>query len=155
MQIVMGIDPGINKTGWSILSGNRSNVWYVASGVIATSASNSIAQRLGYMSYELDKLIILHKPTIVSIEDTFVNMNAQSSLILAQARGLIIGTVGRHDLDVVEYKPNAIKKTVTGYGHASKEQIITMLKFIFPSIMSKSPDQNDAISVAYTYIMHN
>ncbi|MDR2527169.1 MAG: crossover junction endodeoxyribonuclease RuvC [Rickettsiales bacterium] len=152
---VIGIDPGLIKTGWGIVEKQDNNIKYVESGTIYTNTKKSIGERLLNIYNNINYLIELYKPEQFAIEETFVNNNPITSLKLGQARGIAILTSAINNIPFFEYSPNSIKKSVTGVGKAHKEQIMAMIKYIFPSSVVKSEDEADALSVAICHCNHN
>ncbi|MGD9638961.1 MAG: crossover junction endodeoxyribonuclease RuvC [Alphaproteobacteria bacterium] len=144
----LGIDPGLNKTGWGIIDFANSRLKYVSDGVIKTSAEDSISKRLLTIHNELSDVISRFEPQEVAIEEIFINKNPVSTLKLSQARGAAILSSALHGLQVFEYSPNEIKKTVVGTGHAAKQQIAMMIKVLLPEYKHKSPDSADALAAA-------
>lgn len=153
-MIIIGIDPGLNNTGWGIIEQNQNALTYVASGVIKPNAKLPLAQRLYMIDSELDKVISLYKPNTSAIEETFINKSGSSSLKLGMARGVAFIAPARHGIDVGEYSPNKIKKSVVGAGHASKDQIQMMVKILLPKADFKSEDEADALAIAICHAHH-
>lgn len=149
-MIILGIDPALTKSGWGIIEAKDSSINYIASGTITTKSNELLEKRLDFIYSEIDKLISLHKPSIVGIEEIFVNVNAASSIKLCHARGAIIAAIGKHKLPLKEYAPNKIKKTISGAGKADKSQIIYMVNMLMPNANVTSPDEADALAIAYT-----
>jgi crossover junction endodeoxyribonuclease RuvC len=145
---IIGIDPGLIKTGWGIILNEKNELSYIASGVIKINPKLPMAERLGVIYSELKKIIEIYKPDEFAIEETFVNNNPISSLKLGQARGVAMLTASLCGLKVYEYSPNCIKKSVTGVGKAQKQQIMAMIKYILPVVNLKSEDEADALAVA-------
>lgn len=153
-MIVLGIDPALRNVGWAVILQEAGKLKYLSSGVINTDSSQMVHKRLAYITTCLEKTILDYKPNIIALEETFVNMNNASSLKLGYARGAIMALVGKYDINFQEFKPNTIKKTVTGYGHAEKSQILHMIKLLLPSTSQiKNADEADAIAIAYTSIV--
>ncbi len=151
---ILGIDPGINNIGWSILeetSGGQ--IKYIASGKITTNPQDTITSRLALIFVKLTEVISSHKPDIASLEEIFININPKSSMTLSFARGTILCCIGYNNLTSLEFAPNTIKKTIVGNGKADKQQIMKMLKFIIPHLSFSSADEADAIAIAYTGII--
>src|SRR5687768_10714615 len=119
-MIILGIDPALSKLGWGIVKKDRDKIKYIASGMIKTTSTTPMCQRLATISLKLEETIKLYCPDMVAMEETFINKNASSSLALGYARGAVMALVGRYELPFREYKPNAVKKTVVGVGHAEK-----------------------------------
>ena len=147
-MIILGVDPGLIKTGWGIIKKINNSISYISSGTIKTKTDIPIGERLKNINYELDKIIKEYCPNEFAIEITFVNDNAVSSLKLGQARGVAILTAALNNLEVFEYSPNQIKKTVTGVGKARKEQVGMMVKCLLPAVNLKTEDEADALAIA-------
>lgn len=151
-MLVLGVDPGLLKTGWGIVKFMNGNLIYVDSGTIFTDSKLSMEKRLKNIFNNLDSIIKKYNPIHMSIEETFVNNNPLSSLKLGQARGVAILTAGINNIEVFEYLPNAIKKAVTGIGKAKKEQMVTMVKCLLPLSNTKTEDEADALAMAICHI---
>lgn len=146
---VIGIDPGLNNIGWAILEQISNSIVYIASGKLVTKSCETKSQRLGFISVEIEKIITEYGPLLAAVEETFINVNAQSSISLSQARGAILSSIGRLSIDLIELAPNKIKKTIVGNGRAEKEQVQKMLKLVIPKVTFNSSDEADAIAIAY------
>lgn len=148
---ILGIDPALNLLGWGIIEIRSPKIHYVASGVIKTDSKEAVHKRLSYITDRIREIIEHHKPDLIAMEETFVNINAVSSLKLSYARGAIMALIGKYDLPYFEYKPNMVKKTVTGAGHAEKYQLAHMIKLILSGVPTLGKfDEADALAVAYT-----
>jgi crossover junction endodeoxyribonuclease RuvC len=154
-MIILGIDPGLVKTGWGVVSYEKSVLKFIACGQIKTSDKMDLCSRLGVLSEGLAKVIRDYDPDEVAIEETFVNKSGQSTLKLGQARGALILTVAQAKIPLEEYAANLVKKTVTGNGHAEKEQVQVMVKMLLPHASFDNADAADALAVAITHSMHN
>ena len=154
-MIILGIDPGLNKTDWGIISYEKNVLKFIACGTIKTSDKDDTCKRLAAISEGIKKVIIEHDPDVAAIEETFVNNNGPSSLALGQARGAAILTLGQHGLSVSEYAATLVKKTVTGNGHAEKTQISAMVKMLLPGSSADSADSADALAVAICHSSHS
>jgi crossover junction endodeoxyribonuclease RuvC len=149
-RIVLGIDPGLAHTGWSVVSMSGSIVKYVASGVLHSKQGDELSVRLSYLHSEVIGIIEQYKPIACAIEKTYVNINSASSLKLAHARGAILAAVGASLIEVMEYEAKTVKKTIVGNGNADKLQVARMLKLLMPELEleTKAGDQSDAIAIA-------
>ena len=148
---IIGIDPGLQKTGWGIIEKNGNALGYIASGLIKTNAKAPLAERLAHLHHELSSAITQHTPQTAGVEETFVNKNPASALKLGQARGVVLAVPAILDLPVGEYSANKIKKSVVGTGHASKEQIQMMIRTLLPASGKITEDEADALAVAITH----
>ena len=153
-MIVLGLDPGLGTTGWALIrvEGNRLN--HVANGQIRTDSSQPLARRLAALADTLDALIEEFKPGSAAIEEVFVNRNAQSTLKLGQARGVLLMCAARAGIDVGEYAPTLVKKAVVGTGGAEKSQVHAMVSRLLPGTKIAGADAADALAVAITHAHH-
>lgn len=150
-MIILGIDPALGCVGWGVIEVKGARHIYLASGVIKTTTKESITQRLAAILNKIEDILNIYKPSLVAMEETFVNINADSSLKLGYARGAIMAIIGKYNLNLEEFKPNKIKKTVTGAGHAEKAQVMHMIKILLPEANDiQKYDEADALAVAYT-----
>ena len=155
MSLIIGIDPGLVKTGWGVVDYTKGNLKFIACGLIKTNDKEPLSKRLGVLSTGLAEAIEKFAPHQAAIEETFISKGAQSALKLGQARGALILTVEQNGLPLAEYAANLVKKTVTGTGHAEKQQIGAMIKILLPNATPKSEDEADALAVAITHAMHS
>ena len=145
---VMGLDPGLRTTGWGIIDVTGSRLSHVANGTVTSDAKAGLADRLAQLFEGLQQLITTWQPQAAAVEETFVNKNPASTLKLGQARGIAMVVPGLAGLDVAEYAPNQIKKSVVGVGHADKQQIHMMVGVLLPGIDIGGSDAADALAVA-------
>jgi len=149
---IIGIDPGLTKTGVGIVDVKNNNLSFVASTTIHSQTSDSLEKRLLKFNTYLTNFIQEYKPTDSAIEETFINNNPVSSLKLGHARGALILTLGLCGLNVSEYASTAVKKAVVGVGRADKNQVQKMIKILLPKANFKSEDEADALAVAICHI---
>lgn len=155
-MIILGIDPALVNCGWGVIEANSGKFRFLASGVIRTKSSELMTSRLAKIASEFENILVKYSPDLVAMEETFVNNNALSSLKLGYARGAVMSVVGRHKLDFRELKPNLVKKTVVGVGHAEKAQVLHMVKLLIKgSVHITNFDESDALAVAYTAGVHS
>lgn len=152
---ILGIDPALSSLGWGVLSVYNSKIIYIDSATVTTKSVTPIHNRLWKIVNEIEKVIEIHKPQAISMEETFMNINANSSLKLGYVRGALMSVIGKSHLPFYEYKPNKVKKTIVGVGHADKEQVKHMIKIMISGIKgSISLDESDALAVAYTCLVN-
>src|SRR5687768_8088022 len=151
---IIGIDPGLRRTGWGIVDSLGSRLSFVAAGTIKPNDSMSLAERLCAIHDGLAGVLAEFAPDEAAVEATFVNRDAAATLKLGQARGVAMLVPARAGLSVAEYAPNAVKKTVVGAGHAEKEQIRMMVGFLLPRAKFDSDDSADALAVAICHAHH-
>jgi crossover junction endodeoxyribonuclease RuvC len=151
---IIGIDPGLRRTGWGVVESDGVRLGYVASGLITSDGDDELAYRLRQLFEGLLGVIASMKPDEAAVEETFVNKDPRSTLKLGQARGIALLAPASRGLKVAEYTPNQIKKTVTGAGHAEKQQIQAMVGFLLPKAKFDSADEADALAIAICHANH-
>jgi crossover junction endodeoxyribonuclease RuvC len=151
---IIGIDPGLRRTGWGVVESDGVRLGYVGSGLITSDGDDELAYRLRQLFEGLLGVIAAMKPDEAAIEETFVNKDPRSTLKLGQARGIALLAPASRGLKVAEYTPNQIKKTVTGAGHAEKRQIQAMVGFLLPKAKFESADEADALAIAICHANH-
>lgn len=151
---IIGIDPGLRRTGWGIIESEGARLIYVACGVITSNAEDDLAYRLRSVFEGLTSVLTAFSPSEAAVEETFVNDNAKATLKLGQARGMALLAPAMAGLKVAEYPPNLIKKTVVGAGHADKKQIQAMVGFLLPKAKFESADEADALAIAVCHANH-
>ena len=151
---IVGLDPGLRRTGWGVIDSDGVRLIYVASGVIVPPADDELAYRLRFIFEGVSGILSSFKPQEAAVEETFVNENPRSTLKLGQARGTVLLAPAMAGLKVAEYTPNLIKKSVVGSGHAEKQQIQAMIKFLLPKAKFDSADEADALAIAITHANH-
>jgi crossover junction endodeoxyribonuclease RuvC len=150
---IIGIDPGLQRTGWGLIDVNGNNLTHISHGTVVTNPKMSTPQRLTQIFDELSQQINIWLPQEAAIEEVFVNKNPVSSLKLGQARGVAMMAPAKLGLGVWEYPANLIKKSVVGAGHADKKQVQMMIKVLLPGIDASS-DAADALAVAICHANH-
>jgi crossover junction endodeoxyribonuclease RuvC len=150
-MIILGVDPGIARTGWGIIVRSGNNTKSLDHGCIDTQAGLPIERRLQILCSDITRIIKKHKPQALGIEDLFFNTNAKTALIVGQARGAIIVTAANLGLDVFSYTPLQVKTAITGYGRAEKDQMGKMVKMLLGlNTIPKPDDTVDALACALT-----
>lgn len=150
---VLGVDPGISITGFSILDTNFKSTKLVAYGTIRPKKKEMLPARLKHLFEEVSKIIIDFKPDALSIEDGFYSVNVKSAMVLGQARGAIIIAASINDISVSEYAPRKVKMSVCGSGSATKEQVSYMVSRILKLDSELKPyDISDSIAVGLCFI---
>jgi crossover junction endodeoxyribonuclease RuvC len=145
---IIGIDPGLRRTGWGIVESDGVRLTYVASGLVTSDGAEELAYRLRELHEGLCSVIATFRPSEAAVEETFVNKDARSTLKLGQARGMALLAPAQRGLKIAEYPPNVVKKTVVGAGHAEKGQIQAMVGFLLPKAKFESADEADALAIA-------
>jgi len=151
---IIGIDPGLRRTGWGVIESDGVRLVYVASGHIASTADGDLAYRLRELYEGLAGVLSSWGPREAAVEETFVNENPRATLKLGQARGMALLAPAMKGLPIAEYPPNLIKKTVVGAGHAEKRQIQMMVSMLLPKARFGSADEADALAIAICHANH-
>lgn len=155
---ILGIDPGLNFTGWAVIQESSSEIELLDFGIITPNAKDSTSLRLHHIYTILNRVINEFSPECVSLEEIFVNSDPRSALKLGYARGVALMIPSIHGLEVFEYAPTVIKKVVCGNGHSSKDQVCNMVKLLIPKhaqiIEEAKDDAVDAIAIALCHLFH-
>lgn len=150
---IIGIDPGLRNMGWGVIAVDGPRLRHLGNGIVH-SEGGDLGPRLSALYRGLCAVIALHRPDAAAVEQTFVNKDATGTLKLGQARGIALLAPAEAGLEIGEYAPNAVKKTVVGVGHAAKEQIQHMVRFMLPGVELAGPDAADALAVAICHAHH-
>jgi crossover junction endodeoxyribonuclease RuvC len=142
---IIGIDPGLNRTGFGVIEAGGGRLRHLAAGVIRVPAGE-LAQRLAYILSELATVIRDLQPSEAVVEKVFVNVNAQSTLLLGQARGAAMCAAVAAGLQVHEYTALQVKQAVVGYGKADKIQVQKMVQRLLELDRAPPPDAADALA---------
>jgi crossover junction endodeoxyribonuclease RuvC len=151
---ILGLDPGLRKTGWGIVVSEGSKLSFIACGCVESDGTLSLGERLRQLHEGISRVIVTWTPDEVAVEETFVNRDPQSALKLGQARGIALVVPALAGLVVAEYAANLVKKTVVGVGHADKKQVQMMIRVLLPKAETKSADAADALAVAICHAQH-
>jgi crossover junction endodeoxyribonuclease RuvC len=151
---ILGIDPGLRRTGWGVVAIDGNRLSFLACGSLATDDKAGLAVRLLAIHDGLRKVVEEHAPDEAAVEATFVNKDAVATLKLGQARGIAMVVPARAGMPVAEYAPNLVKKTIVGAGHCEKVQIRMMVKVLLPKADPQSDDAADALAIAVTHAHH-
>ena len=151
---ILGIDPGLRRTGWGVIEIDGNRLTYLGCGSVEPPENLPLANRLLAIHQGLAKVLGDYEPAEAAVEQTFVNKDGVATLKLGQARGVAMLAPAMFGITVAEYAPNQVKKTVVGAGHADKNQILVMLKLLLPKAEPKSPDAADALAIAITHAHH-
>jgi crossover junction endodeoxyribonuclease RuvC len=151
---ILGIDPGLRRTGWGLIEADGNRLIHIACGSLETNERAELGTRLLAIHDGLIAVIEQYQPHEAAVEATFVNANAAATLKLGQARGIAMLVPAKAGLTVAEYAPNVIKKTVVGAGHGEKMQIRMMVGVLLPKADPQSDDAADALAIAVTHAHH-
>jgi crossover junction endodeoxyribonuclease RuvC len=151
---ILGIDPGLRRTGWGMVAIEGNRLSFVACGSVASDDKAALSLRLVSIHDGLQQVVAAHGPDEAAVEATFVNRDAAATLKLGQARGIAMLVPALAGLPVAEYAPNLVKKTIVGAGHCEKVQIRMMVKVLLPKADPQSDDAADALAIAVTHAHH-
>ena len=150
---ILGVDPGISITGFSIIESKRNQSSLSAYGTVKPNQKDSLPKRLNYLFEEMNKILDQFNPDILSVEDAFYSKNVKSAMVLGQARGAIILAAAQANIPIFEFAPRKVKMSVCGNGAASKEQVAYMVtKILKLKVQPKPLDVSDAMAVVLCYI---
>jgi crossover junction endodeoxyribonuclease RuvC len=151
---ILGIDPGLRRTGWGLISVSGNTLSFLGSGTIKAPLDGELAQRLAVLHEQLTAVVRAWVPDEAAVEQTFVNRDGAATLKLGQARGIALLVPAQARIPVAEYAPNAVKKAVVGAGHAEKAQIRAMVKVLLPKADFHTDDAADALAIAICHAHH-
>src|SRR5499433_3739011 len=151
---ILGIDPGLRRTGWGVIQCEGNRLTFVACGSVDTDDKAALAERLVTIHTGLARILGEFRPDEAAVEATFVNRDATATLKLGQARGVALLVPAQAGVAVSEYAPNLVKKTIVGSGHGEKGQIRMMIGVLLPKATPDSEDAADALAVAVTHAHH-
>jgi crossover junction endodeoxyribonuclease RuvC len=148
---ILGLDPGLRRTGWGMIACAGSRLTHLAHGVIAPPDTAPFADRLLFLLNRLTEVIAEHQPHEAAVEEVFVNVNPSSTLKLGHARACALIAPAQAGLPVAEYATRLVKKAVVGTGAADKTQIAFMVRRLLPTSGETSSDSADALAVAIAH----
>jgi crossover junction endodeoxyribonuclease RuvC len=151
---IIGIDPGLRRTGWGVVETLGNSLRFVAAGTVRSDEKEALAIRLCQLHEGLTSVIREMLPDEAAVEATFVNKDAGATLKLGQARGIAMLVPALAGLPVAEYAPNAVKKAVIGVGHGEKRQIHMMVRVLMPRAEFDTDDAADALAIAICHAHH-
>ncbi len=154
MARLLGLDPGLQFTGWGLVEVDGNRLRHLGDGVIATIASDSVPERLRMLHDALTALMSELRPDEAAVEETYVNRNGAATLKLGYARGVALLAPALLGIKVAEYGAKAVKKAVVGNGNADKEQVQMMVRLLLPGCLIKRADAADALAVAICHAHH-
>jgi len=150
---VLGIDPSVQSTGFGIIEYSNNTYTVLSHGVIKPSRQQLFHHRINEIKSRLEELIKEYKPGEVAIENPFYSRNIQTAITLGQVRGAVLVAVAAHDCSLHDYSPLEVKKAVTGYGQAEKDQVRTMVKMLLNIQDEKlETDASDALATAFCHL---
>ncbi len=154
-MFVLGIDPGLTRTGYGVIASSGSSDRAVAAGVISTEPSLPVTRRLAELATDLREVVAEHQPATAAIEQVFVNNNRRTAISVARASGVALLVLAEAGVEVAEYTPSAVKMALTGSGTADKEQMQRVIAMRLGLAAAPGPaDAADALAVALCHVQH-
>jgi len=154
-MFVLGIDPGLTRTGYGIVEVSGSSERAVAAGVIRTDPSHAMADRLCELQRDVLAVLDDHVIDAAAIEQVFVNRNRATAMAVARASGVVMAAIAGRGIDIAEYTPSQMKLTITGSGSADKGQISAVIAMRLNLTGIDGPaDVADALGVALCHTQH-
>ncbi len=148
---ILGLDPGLRKTGWGVIRVEGNRLSHLGHGVIAPDEKAPFSERLLALFDGISAVVAEWTPDEAAIEETFMNTNAASALKLGHARAAALLAPAKAGLPVAEYAARLVKKSVVGTGAADKDQVAFMIARILPGSAGASADAADALAVAVAH----
>lgn len=148
---ILGLDPGLGRMGWGAIDCEGTRLMHVAHGVIVTRPADCLGVRLLALHGEVTRVIAELHPGAIAVEQAFVHKDPSAALKLGHARAVALLAAAQAGLDIAEYAPNHIKKSVVGVGHAGKEQVQAMVRRLLPACRVEAADASDALAAAIAH----
>ncbi len=145
---VIGLDPGLRRTGWGVIEAEGNRLGHVANGVVASDPARPVAERLVQLHEGISAVLAEYTPDEAAVETSLSNKNPAATLKLGMARGIALLTPALSPMPVTEYLPMIVKRAVVGTGHATKEQVSMMVGRLLPGCVIATADAADALAVA-------
>jgi crossover junction endodeoxyribonuclease RuvC len=145
---LLGLDPGLRRTGWGVVEARGNALHFLDAGIVATDPAQDLAMRLDALYRGLGEVLARQRPSVAAVEETVVNVNADSSLKLGHARGVVLLAAAHAGLEVTEYASKTVKRAVVGTGAAQKRQVAMMVRMLLPGSGRLGGDAADALAVA-------
>lgn len=152
-MLVIGLDPGLATTGYGLVHGDGQRLTALGYGVLRTPAKAPVAERLMMLHDQLNDLLARHGPGVAAVEELFFSANAQTAMLVGQARGVLLVTLAQAGLEIAEYTPMQVKQAVTGYGGADKFQVQQMVRILLG--LEDLPHPDDAADALAVCICHH
>ena len=148
-MLILGIDPGTATTGYGLVDNPDDKLALVAYGVFSTTPDQPMPLRLLSLFHQLSAVLSRFRPEALAVEELFFSRNVTTAIAVGQARGVILLAAAQADIPVFEYKPQAVKQAIAGYGGADKSQVQQMVRILLDLDQIPRPDDAaDAIAIA-------
>ncbi len=154
-MLVLGVDPGSQITGYGLVEKNNDRLVCIASGYISSPSASPLYSRIHNIFQKMVEIMTNYQPDEMAVEDVFYAKNVKSSLKLGHARGAVMIAAVQCGVKIFEYSPLEIKKSVVGYGRATKEQVRSMVKILLELDTEPGFDTSDALAAAICHLNHS
>lgn len=149
---MLGIDPGTLHLGWGVVSRDGNRLRHVAHGIVHLNGKSPLSVRLCQIDEELSAIVQRYRPDGGSVEGLFFNKDAQAASKLGHARGVVLLTLARAGVEIFEYPPARVKRTIAGNGQADKRQVAMMVRAVLALSELPPADAADALALALTHL---
>lgn len=147
--VVLGIDPGLARLGFAVVSSSGSNLSLLTYGIAETDRRHAVSDRLLTIYRKINEIIVKYRPSTMAVETLFFSKNISSAIVVGQARGVALLAAAESKLRVTEVNPNVVKQSLTGNGRAEKRQVQRMIQVLFRlKSLPRPDDAADAIALA-------
>ncbi len=151
-KIVLGIDPGLARMGYGVVTQKGSQLKALDYGTLTTEAHTPLEERLAVMFEKVQRVLKKAKPDVVAMEELFFSRNVKTAIAVGQARGVALLACGLAKVPIFEYKPSEVKQAVAGFGAADKQQVQKMVKLLLGLQEVPKPDDTaDALAIAIAH----
>jgi crossover junction endodeoxyribonuclease RuvC len=150
--LALGIDPGTLHLGWGVVSREGNRMRHVAHGVIHLKAGERLSARLAAISTSLAEVVSAQRPGVAAVESLFFHRDPQAAAKLGHARGVVLLCLEQAGLEIAEYAPARVKRTVVGNGQADKKQVAQMVRAMLGLAAPPASDAADALAIAITHL---
>ena len=154
-NIIIGIDPGLQTTGWGVIHAEGSRLTAIACGSISPRKQLPLEKKLLLIEKSLDDILLEYKPYKAGLEKTFAGASMEAAFLLGAARACCLVALARADVEVNEFAATHIKKTISGRGRADKQQMSFMVKTLLPTSQCQNDHEADAFAIALTANWHS
>jgi crossover junction endodeoxyribonuclease RuvC len=150
--LALGIDPGTLHLGWGVVARDGNRLRHIAHGVIHLPAGTALASRLATISVALAEVVAEQRPLVAAVETLFFHKDAQAAAKLGHARGVVLLCLEQAGVEIAEYAPARVKRTVVGHGQADKRQVALMVRALLGLPAAPPSDAADALALAITHL---
>jgi crossover junction endodeoxyribonuclease RuvC len=150
--LALGIDPGTLHLGWGVVERDGNRLRHVAHGVIHLRSGTALASRLSHIASALSEVVALQQPGVAAVESLFFHKDAQAAAKLGHARGVVLLCLEQAGVEIAEYAPARVKRTVVGHGQADKRQVALMVRALLGLAAPPPSDAADALALAITHL---